>query len=120
MSVAGGCGGGRVVAHTHLASAHELSICRGAIPLAMTAAHMSTIEHSQSKHSNLPGMSRFSCFEILQCQVDILLMAYPTPADVLLVVAATFIWCSHECVRVPHAPHKQFVAVLYTSHHLPA
>ena len=111
---------GGEVAHTHLASAHELSICRGAIPLAMTAAHMSTIELAQSKHCRVPGLSRFSCRENLQCQVDILLMAYPTPADVLLVVVATFRRCSHECVRVPHAPHKQFLAVLYTSHHLPA
>ena len=39
---------------------------------------------------------------------------------VLLVVAATFRRCSHECVRVPHAPHMQFLAVLYTSQHLPA
>ena len=81
--------GGEVVP-THLASAHELSICRGAIPLAMTAAHMSTNDLAQSKHSNVPGLSRFSCHENLQCQVDILLMAYPTPADVLLVVAAIF------------------------------
>ena len=111
---------GGEVAHTHLASAHELSICRGAIPLAMTAALMSTIDLAQSKHGNAPGLSRFSCRENLQCQVDILLMAYLTPTDVLVVVVATFRRCSHECVRVPHAPHKQFLAVLYTSHHLPA
>ena len=111
---------GGEVAPTHLASAHELSICRGAIHLAMAAANVFTIECAQSKHSGVPGLSRFSFRENLQCQVDILLMAYPTPADVLLVVAATFRRCSHECVRVPHAPHKQFLAVLYTSHHLPA
>ena len=40
----------------------------------------------------------FHAMKNLQCQVDILLMAYPTPADVLLVVAATFRRCSHECV----------------------
>ena len=100
---------GGEVAHTHLASAHELSICRGAIPLAMTAAHMSINDAAQKKHGNVPGLSRFSCRENLQCQVDILLMAYPTPADVLLVVVATFRRCSHECVRVPHARHKQFM-----------
>ena len=41
---------GGEVAPTHLASAHELSICRGAIPLAMTVAHMSIIEVARSKH----------------------------------------------------------------------
>ena len=81
---------GGEVAHTHLASAHELSICRGAIPLAMTAAHMSNIGVAQSKQCLVPGLSRFSCRENLQCQVDILFMTYPTPADVLLVVATTF------------------------------
>ena len=40
---------GGEVAPTHLASAHELSICRGAIPLAMTAAHMSTNDAAQKK-----------------------------------------------------------------------
>ena len=74
--------------------------------------------YTRPDHTLLPGLSRFSCHENLQCQVDILLMAYPTPADVLLVVAATFRRCSHECVRVPHARHKQFLAVLYTCHHL--
>ena len=98
---------GGEVAHTHLASAHELSICRGAIPLAMTAAHMSSNDAAQKKHGNVPGLSRFSCHENLQCPVDILLMAYPTPADVLLVVAATFRRCTHECVRVSHARHTQ-------------
>ena len=43
---------GGEVAPTHLASAHELSICRGAIPLAMTTAHMSTIECAQSKQKS--------------------------------------------------------------------
>ena len=99
---------GGEVARTHLASAHELSICCGAIPLAMTAAHMSTIACAQSKHIDVPELSRFSCCENLQCQVDILLMAYPSPADVLLVVVATFRQFNDDCVHVPHAPNMQF------------
>ena len=44
---------GGEVAPTHLASAHELRICRGAIPLAMTAAHMYTNDAAQKKARQL-------------------------------------------------------------------